>query len=116
MNREEKKADNIVNELKKKINRIDNEIDEHKKHEGLLKNIKEEFIEINKDLDDLFGMISNSIKSKKDNAIIEEMARENIKRLANITEQIDNDTKGIQKRITELNNEKEDIEKSKREE
>lgn len=116
MDREEKKADNSINESKNKINRIDNEIDEHKKHEGLLKNIKEEFIEINKDLNDLFGMVSASIKDKKTNTLIDEMARENLKRLANITEQIDNDTKGIQKRITELNNEKEDIEKSKREE
>ena len=111
----EKKADNINLEYKQRIDKIDNDIENKTNDMKTLNNIKDGFIEINKSFDKIFQLFSTSIKGKQTEARLNEMAESNIHNLSKITENIDDDRKKLQRQIDDLVEEKNNIQKEKRE-
>ena len=111
----EKKADNINLEYKQRIDKIDNDIENKTNDMKTLNNIKDGFIEINKSFDKIFQLFSTSIKGKQTEMKLNEMAESNIHNLSKITENIDDDRKKLQRQIDDLIEEKNNIQKEKRE-
>ncbi len=111
----EKKADNINLEYKQRIDKIDNDIENKTNDMKTLNNIKDGFIEINKSFDKIFQLFSTSIKGKQTEMKLNEMAESNIHNLSKITENIDDDRKKLQRQIDDLVEEKNNIQKEKRE-
>ncbi len=115
-NQNQKKADNTLLDNKAKINKIDDEISSVSNQKKALENIKDSFIDLNKSIDDCYSLLAASFKGKKVNSFFTNNSLENNRRLKKLTENIDNNTDILQKKLNNLNDEKEKIQKEKREE
>lgn len=106
----EKVADNIINERKQQIYQIEDRIDSEKNKLNKISDIEDNFIALNKSLNRCIELVSSSVKSKKNTYMYEDMHISNNTLLNRVSNTLDEERDAVNKNIKNLYSEKSKIE------
>jgi len=106
---EKQKNENIKDEFKKKINEIDNQIDNEKKKIKKIDSIQEEVTALNKNLNKCIELLSVSIKGEKNDKMLSDMYDKNKSFYVNFSSTLDDEISATKKKISKLNETKENL-------
>ena len=107
----DKKVDNRINEVKKKINKLDDKISSEKSKIKDLNNLEEAFGGLNAKINKCVELLNKSVKSPKTTSLTENILADNQKFFSKTTESINNDRVEIEKTMNELSEEKDKLKK-----
>lgn len=103
------KKENQKDNFKQKIAHIDNQIDTSQSKIRKINDIQEELTALNKNLNKCIELLSISIRGKKKEKILNDMAGQNQKLYANFSSSLDDEILLTRKRISNLTEEKENL-------
>ena len=104
----DKKADNLSYDKKKVIYDLDNKIYDSKKQIKELTKVQESLISLDFYINDCINLLSESIKSEKDNVMYSDIQEINRKNLFNSLDIIEGNVSSLKKQGKDLMNKKDD--------
>lgn len=106
---EKQKNERPNDEFKKRINEIDNQIDNEKKKIKKIDSIQEEVTALNKNLNKCIELLSISIKGEQKDKMLNDMYDKNKSFYINFSSTLDDEISITKKKINKLTEEKENI-------